>query len=353
MSSPRWSGAFYFLLGLLCIYSFLLRIRIQNPITQQFICGIKKAEGFSRLSVLDINVDSTAFWFMGCFFLMVYQFFSCRRKLWRIPILLSAAVDYIVVSMIYTRSVMVAMGFAVGLLVVLLLHERLRIRSAALRALILVAAFLVAVPLVYMSFEPTMKGFGKISVSIRYQDSTPEKKQTVLEQDYTHKKQMLGTGKTLDEVSNGRIKIYKAAIDVIRENPSILFRGCLDDKSADELTRILFEKGQIKEGKHVAHYQNYLIQVMIITGITGLLLAAAFSFLLVMKAIRLFFNRKKNIPISVKTLVLPVVACLIYMMFEIGIFTSTDLRTLFFFLLSGMTMGWYYALFPKAAENAE
>ena len=343
-------GSFYFLLGLLCIYTFLLRIRIQNPITQQFICGIKKAEGFSRLSVFDINVDSTAFWFMGSFFLMVYQFFSCRKKIWRIPVALSAAVDYIVVSMIFTRSVMVAMGFAIGLLVVLLLHEKLRIRAAGLKALILVIAFLISAPLVYMSFEPVYKGFGRISVTIRYEGSSEEEKQEVFERDYTHKKQLIGTGKSLDAVSNGRIKIYKASIDVIRNDPSILFRGCLDDRSSDELTRALFEKGLIKEGKHMTHYQNYLIQVLIVTGLPGLLLAASFSILLVIKSVKSFFCCGEKLSLPHKTLVLPIAASMAYMMFEIGLFTTTDLRTLFFFLMSGIFAGGYY---DSVLQNSE
>lgn len=343
-------GGFYFLLGLLCIYTFLLRIRIQNPITQQFICGIKKAEGFSRLSVLDINVDSTAFWFMGSFFLMVYQFFSCRRKFWRIPIVLSAAVDYIVVSMIFTRSVMVAMAFAIGLLVVLLLYEKLRIRAAGVKALILTIAFLTTVPLVYMSFEPVLKEFGRISVNIRYEGSSEEEKREAFERDYTHKKQLIGTGKSLDAVSNGRIKIYRASIDVIRNNPSILFRGCLDDRSSDELTRALFEKGLIQEGKHITHYQNYLIQVLIVTGLPGLLLVVVFSLLLVVKSVKSFFCCGEKLLLSYKMLVLPIAASMAYMMFEIGLFTTTDLRTLFFFLMSGMFVGGYYDSFLQDNE---
>lgn len=347
------AGGFYFLLGLLCIYTFILRIQIQNPITQQFICGVKRASGFSRLNVLDINVDTTAFWFMSSFFLMVYQFFACRQKLWRIPITLSALVDYIVMSMIYTRSVMVAMSVSLGLLVMLVLHEKLCIQKKALKGLLLAAAFLITVPLVYMSFEPVMNAFGRISISVRYEGITEEEKSDAFEQDYSNNRKLVGTGKTLNAVSSGRIMIYEAALDAIREDPSILLRGCLDDKSAEDLTRSLFEKGLIRESKFVPHYQNYLIQVLIIVGIPGLILVLMFSFLLVYKSIKVFFNREKRIPMSVKVLPLPIAATLLYEMLEIGIFTATDLRTLFFFLISGMFIGWYYDYFPvKKPETA-
>ena len=161
---------------------------------------------------------------------------------------------------------------------------------------------------------------------------------------------MIGTGKSLDAVSNGRIKIYKASIDVIRNDPSILFRGCLDDRSSDELTRALFEKGLIKEGKHITHYQNYLIQVLIVTGLPGLLLAASFSILLVIKSVKSFFCCGEKLSLPHKTLVLPIAASMAYMMFEIGLFTTTDLRTLFFFLMSGIFAGGYY---DSVLQNSE
>ena len=340
-------GSFYFLLGLLCIYTYLLRVQIQNPISGQLICSVNKTKGFARLGVLGINVDTTAFWFMGSFFMMVFQFFMYRKVILRIVIILYAIVDYIVISMIFTRSVMVAVAFAIGLLAVLLLIEKIRIKTRALKVLLLLLAFLLTVPLTYKSFEVVMRGFGRISVSIRYNDSSEEEKQEAFEQDYSHKKQLIGTGKSLDAVSSGRIKIYKASIDVIRENPFILLRGSLDDQSSDDLTRILYEKGLIKEGKRIPHYQNYLIQVLIISGLPGLLMVVAFSLLLIYKAIKTFFYRDKKVPISVKALILPIAASMIYMMFEIGLFTLTDLRTLYFFLMSGMFLGWYYDSFPK------
>ena len=48
------------------------------------------------------------------------------------------------------------------------------------------------------------------------------------------------------------------ASTLIKKYPSSLLRGSLDDSSSEELSRVLIEKGLLKEGKRIPHYQNYL-----------------------------------------------------------------------------------------------
>ena len=101
------------------------------------------------------------------------------------------------------------------------------------------------------------------------------------------------------------------------------------------------------------HMHNYLLQVLMLTGLLGLLLVAAFTVLLVVRMVRLFFSPDPRADLSVKLLTLPLGGVLIYGMFETILFTAsaderalTDFRELFFFLLAGMLLAWSYELAP-------
>ena len=95
-----------------------------------------------------------------------------------------------------------------------------------------------------------------------------------------------------------------------------------------------------------------------LTGIVGFLLALAFTVLMVIKMIRLFFSRHPHATTAVKTLTLPLSGIFIYGMFEIILFTAsaddrsvTDFRELFFFLLAGIFLSYYYEIFPAKKRS--
>ena len=99
---------------------------------------------------------------------------------------------------------------------------------------------------------------------------------------------------------------------------------------------------------------NFLLQVLMLTGIIGLALVLAFTVLMVVKMIRFFFSQHPDATMDLKVLTLPLSGIFIYGMFEIILFTAsaderalTDFRELFFFLLAGIFLGYYYQVFPK------
>ena len=63
---------------------------------------------FYRLTLLGVNPNTTALWFFFSACLMAYCFFACGRKLWRIPIVLCALVDYLAVAACGSRKVKIA-----------------------------------------------------------------------------------------------------------------------------------------------------------------------------------------------------------------------------------------------------
>ena len=72
------------------------------------------------------------------------------------------------------------------------------------------------------------------------------------------------------------------------------------------------------------------------TGIPGLALVLSFLALVLYRGLR--FSLGVGAPLGIRTLVLPVLATMPYFMLEAGLFSVIDIRTLFYFLMCGMTV---------------
>ncbi|MBQ9664096.1 MAG: O-antigen ligase family protein [Oscillospiraceae bacterium] len=331
-------GGYFFVLGCVCIYSFSQRIDIPNTITQQFIVSTLDNSDFTRICILDTNVDATAFWFLESFLLMDYQFFACRKKAWRIPIFLSAAVDYIVIGMTYTRSVFIAVSAAVGLSLIFALNRKLSSRKKGIRYLFLFFVLLIAMFGTYKGFYRSTEYFGRMSVERRYQDATEEEKEEIFQGEFTDTRR----SKSINQFTSGRFWIYRAGKLILQRNLSIWLHGCLYDESALLLTETMKEGGGSSQGGFVPHYQNFLLQVLVVDGLPGLLLVLLFCLSLLYKEAKLFFRETLNAEAALLVLGLSVATPMLYGMLESCFFTVTDVRTLFFFLMSGLFLGSCY-----------
>ena len=342
-----------FLLGLLALLAFVLRLQIINPITGGFLASISDS-GHKRLIIADTNPGSYSFWFLGGVLLMVYQFFACRHKLWRIPIVLCALLFLAVAAVSFARSVWTALAVTIALLAVLLCARVLKLRKPALRFVVLAVLFLLTALVVERGIHFAAEGMTRLSASL----STAQPSAVSQEIWVPHTDAAVpedGEWRTvvypalsdsllyrkLNKLSTYRLEIYACALRTIQVDPLILLRGCLAKDSMSVTNVILASRGE-----PIPHYHNFLLQVLILTGLPGLVLVLAFWVLLLRKGFRLFFSRDKRIPLAARTLLLIPLASLIYGMFEACFFTDTDVRTLFFFLMSGMLMGRYYELYP-------
>lgn len=350
----RGGGRVHFLLGLVCIAAFILRRQFVNPITGGLL-GMTTTDSFERINILDINICATAFWFMMAFLLMVYQFFACKNRLWRIPIVLAGLVHYSVVAISFTRSVKVSLAVCTALLVVLLAYNKLKLRKKTALALVLAALFLASAPLAYKSFDLISTGLLRVSIAVRadknegaqteHSEASPQTLSASQGSEtstndsleaYEDPRQWNGD---LNSFSSGRLKIYKGAFLTIAEDPSILLTGCL---SRDAMTRT-----NETLTRPQPHYHNFILQVLIFTGLPGLLLILALVILVVIKAVRLFFSRDEKAETAVKLLALPITGTLIYSLFESCLFTGMEVRPLYFYILCGALLGFYYVFFRE------
>lgn len=363
-------GGYHFVVGLIALSAFLRRTIIINPITEGSL-GIIAESDYARINVFDTHPNVTGFWFLMALFLMIYEFFACRKKLWRIPILASAAVDLIVIAISYSRSVRVSMALALSLLAAMILFKLLEKRSRVLCWAVILVGMMAAAWAAYessglcadvmatLSYEvsgtrPTTEAvqqtdggaaagatraeypFPAEAAALSGQRAVSSASPAELSSGGLVRSDPRAKSGSLEAVSSGRIYIWRGAFQAIGVDPSVLWKGKL---VKDVMTIANTFIDPALTWGIPAHFHNSLLQVLMTAGIPGLAFAGAFLALLVYRSLRLLFCRDMRVTAAMRTLALPVVATLPHFMLEAGLFTTCDVRTLFFFLLCGMALG--------------
>ena len=350
---------YFFPLGLVGIYTFFTRHSVYNPITEATIAGVSDTDNNIRINLTDLNPNISAFLFFLMFFLMVYQFFSCRKKLWRIPIVISAAVYYLLMGFTFSRSIMFTFSVCAAMLVVLLVLKVLAGRKKWVQALAIALVVVTVAPLGVKSFDVTAGLVSKAIVANMAEDSaqtaatsagqtTTEELQpgsveapataTAMPEDaFTDHRDL---GKAVSTLS-GRDQIFKGAIYSAVEEPARLLRGALFDHVMDVANQ------HMKHSHY--HYHNYLLQVYGLTGLPGFLLVLAFSVLIIIRMVQAYFSSDPRLGLPVKILTIILTGYFLYGMTEIPMFGFTDVRSYPFFLLAGIFLAYSYEVYPPKA----
>ena len=358
-------GGFYFIIGMIALVAFLNRSMYEIPALGGKI-GIVREASYARINFFDIHPNISAYWYLISLILMIYQFFHCPKKFWRVPILLSAVLDLLVIAALSSRSVWLCAALTFALLaIMLLLKSLLQRKSCVLRfAVVLVAAVLVLI-VSYKGCALCADAMNTLSYKISDSQRSPlEPAQqsavaegTVRSEAYAFLRPMVlssgsieGSGAltplhgedqsdpqtasdNLNYVSFSRRQIWYGALQTIRTNPSILWRGHICDSVIMAAYRFIALDGT---GQIPWNFYNSFIQVLMTTGIPGLALVLSFLALVLYRGLR--FSLGVGAPLGIRTLVLPVLATMPYFMLEAGLFSVIDIRTLFYFLMCGMTV---------------
>lgn len=327
-------GDFCLVLGCLGLFAALRGVVLINPITEGNLAGMAGFGKLLRLSVLDQNPNVTAMWFYLALCLLLCLIALCRGRLrlLRIPLALAALVDYLALSLTHSRNVKLVFALSMALLLALLLRRLLRLKSRALLALLLAAAALAAVPLSYMSCGLAARALGRLAVSAQTPaavtqtapaPAAPQAAPLTAERD-----EPFGDARGWNEDS-GRLEIFRSALTTLQREPLRLLRGCLSRDVMRVANTVLPQE------KH--HFHNSYLQLLMLTGLPGLLLALGFCLCLLKRILRLLLSGE--VPLGVQLLSLPLLGTLLYNLLEVDLFVDTDLRTLSFFLLAGILLG--------------
>lgn len=370
-------GSFAFFLSAASIFVVLTDTYIHIPPEDIWITvtkyGIGGGKFFYAMNLLSAHRNGTALWIFIGFALMLYQFFACRRKAWRIPIVIAAVTEFVTVALCHSRTVSVSLGFCAGLLAVLLAIEHFREKKKVIVVPAAAVLCLAVTVLTYKAGDLSLSVVSKLSAK-----TIPAFAQVY--ENSEHKLNPDNFGITIKEISSPvrqkpiaqamtlsshheakpvqlaaenagidmseqrdfmndlstftlRTKIWKAVIPAIKDRPATALIGTL--------TKTMIEPIRQYAGVEANHMHNYLLQTLMLMGIPGLLLVAAVSVLIVVKALRIFFNDDGRVPFEAKLLVLPVAAIMLDFMLEAGLFTTADLRCLSFYIFAGLLLGWH------------
>ena len=141
---------------------------------------------------------------------------------------------------------------------------------------------------------------------------------------------------------SSRVEIWKTAVSALRQRPVGLLIGEQRESAMERIFTMY--------GNYEFHMHNSFVEILVESGIVGLLIAIAFSTLLIVRGARLMFCRQA--PLASKILVLPLIGLFLHAMTENYLFTFDELPNLFFFLLAGMVMFEARTWCPTKREQA-
>ncbi len=342
------AGLFYLVTACIGLYACIFGVYFYMP-PEGAVFGIDNfyyGYSFYYIIAWETNRTISAVWFYLAWCMMAYEFFRCDNKLWRIPITLTWLIFHLAIAFCFCRSIKLAVCVNVAMVAVLWGMQKLRSRPRGVRAALLVLFAAVSFLLSYKSFD-LMTGAAEIAYNALDTDIErtsdqffgPEyQKRNEEHQSFADNRDMNFSVTKL----SGRSAIYKSVIPALKAEPRRILIGKLSHKVMDYTRKVL--------NYPYYHIHNYLLQVLLLTGLPGFLLVLAFSVLLVIRCIRFFFS---GAALSDKLLVLPITGVFMYGMLETILFTDsadqralTDFRELFFFLLAGFVLAAYYEQFP-------
>jgi len=345
------AGAFYLVTALMGLYASVFGVYFYLP-PEDVVFGIDNtffANAFPYIVAWESNRTISAVWFYLGWCMMAYEFFHCNNKLWRIPIAMAWFIFHLTLAFCFCRSLMLAVCVNVGMLLILLGMKYIKAKKLAIKAIAIALLVVISLPITYKSFELLRSGTAAIYNSL---DTKVERiaDEFMAESfvDGAKDGQSFDDSRDLKEsVSNisNRGEIYASVIPTFKDDPLRLLIGKYSSKIMDIPNQY--------QSFPYFHMHNFLLQVLMLTGIIGFMLVLTFTVLMVIKMIRLFFSQHPEATMDVKILTLPLSGIFIYGMLEIILFTAsaddralTDFRELCFFLIAGIFLAYYYQIFP-------
>ena len=350
------AGAFYLVTALMGLYASVFGVYFYLP-PENVVFGINHsfyANTFPYIVAWESNRTIAAVWFYLGWCMMAYEFFHCKNKLWRIPIAMAWFVFHLTLAFCFCRSLMLAVCVNVGMLLILLGMKFIKTKKLAVKAVAIVLIVVISLPITYKSFELLRSGTAAVYNSL---DTKVERiADEFMAESYVDgavEGQSFDDSRDLKEsVSNisNRGEIYASIIPTFKDDPLRLIIGKYSSKIMDIPNQY--------QSYPYFHMHNFLLQVLMLTGVIGFLLVLAFTVLMVIKMIRLFFSQHPEASMDVKILTLPISGIFIYGMLETILFTAsadaralTDFRELCFFLIAGIFLAYYYQVFPAKKKK--
>lgn len=330
-----------------------------------YITIYQEQEGALRfLNFSAAHRNESSCWFMIGIWLLVYQWLTCKKKLWRIPMALSMALFYLGIALQHSRSIYVITALGVAALAALALQNRNM--KKLWKTVLTVLAVVVCALVVYKSFSWSNDGVNRLSSRMKTAQSAaqlpePEPEQPSMEEtapqlpDPAPQPEPLSENTEAplpeqnvpqqteapvdDAMADGRsflkdlltltmrTEIWHTEAFVLKHYPTFLIFG----QKMDSIPTNLIHYGGL--GREVSHLHDGLLQIVAMYGLLGLVLFAAFLVLLFWKNLKILFS---DVPLPKKVLVILVLGLFVYSFMEPMFSAHLGLTSALFMLLAGM-----------------
>lgn len=353
---------FYFLLSAASVFIALTNTYIHLPPENSWITIRLYQESVDLYALnLFVHRNAAASWLYIALTLSVYAFFSCRRKLWRIPAFLAGFVIFCAIALAHCRTINVALAVSFGMLALLLGLRFLRIRKKAVLVPVLAVITALAMLFSYKSIDLTLGAINALSrvtapafarsysaslhpldpeyfgIALSHgepdasaQDESGDTSSETV--DYSETRTISGNLATL----TGRTDIWKTILPAIKAEPYRALAGKLSNHYLD-YTLSCFDWTP-------GHMHNSFFQCLMLFGVPSMLFILVFTVLLVWHMIRYYFCGRS---FCVKLLTIPLAGLLIYSIMESSLFSSFDVPMNSFLLIAGVFLAHYYEQFPN------
>jgi O-antigen ligase len=338
---------FYFLASIFCIYAAATNTYLENPIDYRGIGYSALTE--NRFNFLSFQWNETAGQFAIAFALCLTLFFRINRLSVRIFLVVAAVCDAVVVGLTMSRNGQTCIGLALGLMVGILVLNRLHRLKIGHRIVALLLITVLVTFASYQLFEPVRYGIWRISqmmptaetASPVQSESSSAILMTRISSDRlsTEKNEVSSSPGSYqaDEreyFESGRKEIFWSALKSLQLEPKRLLIGSGYYHVTDISHQLIKEQ--------VKHFHNTFLQVINEFGIIGLLLVLWFFWRILMAAYRLTVILSGSVPSGDQMLVLVPLMLMFYFMLEVGIFAIIDManiRNTVYFYACGMLVG--------------
>lgn len=353
---------YYLVIAVLTLAVAVTRENIQLPLGIGIT--IKEEAGFSFVTVVGRHRNTASMWRVIGLCLAVYLFSLTKNKLPRVICVIASIVFYAAVSISRSRLSMLALSVAVSMFVMLPVLKKLSGKKTAVRIAAALLTALIIIPLSYKSYDAVAAVISRANVLVQSQDQpqyeastgaevneigTETKPQTEENAQLAQNNiDMFKETRDADNAKNlgGRVRLWKSVYGTLYFERDRLLRGSLTN---DYMYTVNMLSGFPDPADGELNTHNYLVEALMLTGILGFLLLLAFTLILVIRMVRVFFCDGADMP--EKLMVVLLTATLVKNMGEAMLMRSDDITNYVFFLAAGVFLAFSYELFPEKSRK--
>lgn len=345
---------FFFMISALGLFTVITNTTISIIPEKTVQILVKKRGGMNKLILLSNDQLTCARWIYFVWSLLVYAFFRYKKTFIRIFALLGIILFHITIPLFQSRNIQIVQSISCAMLAILCAKSALKEKTPLLRVPVTVLVAVAAAALCYMSTNWINTFFTGIRSEYApqfeeyYRDAGEESNDDSLSINYDNNTIDMSDHRKIIEnrTLTGRTYIWRSGIIAVKRNPSIALFGSLSEGFMNTVNNIYSQEVNPSDTQYKFHMHSIFMQVLMQTGIPGLIMVFFWILLLSVKMLRVYFSENEQISFSTKVLTIPITGILIWHITEMGIFNVVDITGHAFFLAAGVFIGFYYDAYP-------